>query len=180
MQMSDHELLYEYRHAVNRKAQIGVLADLNAVSVAAMHQKLEMLGAEDLPPLRDIPAPIALRQTVHIDEDRAMQLYNAGMGDLDMAEALGVGRKAVADWRQKHNLKIHRQKPTARTSETISYMKVSGLLRIAKEAFDAAPETAIVVSGKRVKDARVCFSYNEDGAIVGAELELVIMEEGAQ
>ena len=87
MQMSDHELLYEYRHAVNRKAQIGVLADLNAVSVAAMHQKLEMLGAEDLPPLRDIPAPIALRQTVHIDEERAMQLYNAGTCDLDMAEA---------------------------------------------------------------------------------------------
>ncbi len=180
MQMSDHELLYEYRHAVNRKAQIGVLADLNAVSVAVMHQKLEMLGAEDLPPLRDIPAPIALRQTVHIDEDRAMQLYNAGMCDLDMAEALGVGRKAVADWRQKHNLKIHRQKPTTRTSETISYMKVSGLLRIAKKAFDAAPETAIVVSGKRVKDARVCFSYNEGGEIVGAELELVLIEEDAQ
>jgi hypothetical protein len=97
-----------------------------------------------------------------------------------MAEALGVGRKAVADWRQKHNLKIHRQKPTARTGETISYMKVSGLLRIAKEAFDAAPETAIVVNGTRVKDARVCFSYNENGAIVGAELELVLIEEGAQ
>ena len=46
MQMSDHELLYEYRHAVNPAAQIKVLAELNAVSVDAMRNKLLDLGAD--------------------------------------------------------------------------------------------------------------------------------------
>lgn len=109
LQMSDHEILYEYTHAANRAAQVSILADLNAVSEAEMREKLQALGAADLPPVKRGKPQI--RRKVGLDECRAMELYNEGLCDLDMAETLGVSRKTVADWRKKNALKVHRQRP---------------------------------------------------------------------
>lgn len=42
--MSDEEIIRNYQKAENKKAQIGILADLNDVSIKMMKQKLESLG----------------------------------------------------------------------------------------------------------------------------------------
>lgn len=38
---------------------------------------------------------------VMLDPDRAMHWYNMGMNDREIAEKLGAGRNAVANWRTK-------------------------------------------------------------------------------
>ena len=64
MQMTDSEILGNYRGAKNQKAQVKILADLNAVSEPEMVEKLWSLGvkvpgraAKDLPAGVDWPGP---------------------------------------------------------------------------------------------------------------------------
>ena len=117
MQMSDGEILQRWNNAVDKKVHVEILADLNAVDKRTMHKKLLELGAEGVPPMKERKKteetkPKAKRKPVYkVDEMRAMELYSAGACDLDMAEALGVSRNTVADWRKKHDLKCHRQAP---------------------------------------------------------------------
>ena len=202
MQMSDHELLYEYRHAVNPAAQIKVLAELNAVSVGAMRNKLLDLGAE-LPDVTITPRNLTASA---IDGARAWELYNEGLCDHDMAETLGVSKKTVANWRQQNDLKCHRAppgyiqskiapqapepeeappEPTEPSEPAMAevlppepqYMSVEGLLRVTEQMHKAFPQAVITAGGRYLRDIRVHIAYNADGEVVSAEMELITEEE---
>ena len=196
MQMSDHELLYEYRHAVNPAAQIKVLAELNAVSVGAMRNKLLDLGAE-LPDVTITPRNLAASA---IDHARAWELYNEGLCDHDMAEALGVSKNTVANWRNQNDLKCHRappgyiqakkkstepedspepepeptEPPEPAAQEEPPRMSIEGLLRVAGQMQQAFPQAEITVDGRYLRDIRIHVAYNADGEVVSAEMELIL------
>ena len=107
MQMSDGEILSSWKNAQNQKEQVGILADLNAVSVSKMREKLLELGAENVPAGRKKPGP---SPRYKLDELRAMELYNDGMNDLEMAECLGVSATTVTQWRGRMRLGPNRKK----------------------------------------------------------------------
>ena len=200
MQMSDHEILYEYRHAVNPAAQIKVLAELNAVSVGAMRNKLLDLGAEL--PAEPTKTPRNLAASA-IDHTRAWELYNEGLCDHDMAEALGVSKNTVANWRNQNDLKCHRappgyiqakkksaepedapepdEPPEPVTEEDLppepQYMSVEGLLRVTEQMHKAFPQAVITAGGRYLRDIRVHIAYNADGEVISAEMELITEEE---
>ena len=194
MQMSDHEILYEYRHAVNPAAQIKVLAELNAVSVGAMRNKLLDLGAE-LPDVTITPRNLTASA---IDHARAWELYNLGLCDHDMAEALGVSKNTVANWRNQNDLKCHRappgyiqskiapqapepedapeptEPPEPAAQEEPPRMSIEGLLRVAGQMQQAFPQAEITVDGRYVREILVCVFYNADGTVDSAAMELVL------
>lgn len=62
MQMTDSEILGNYRGAKNQKAQVKILADLNAVSEPEM---VEKLPEDDLPPNSDRVSIKVLTVTKH-------------------------------------------------------------------------------------------------------------------
>ena len=108
MNMSESEILASYNQAKNPKKQIGVLADLNGCSRAAMRAKLQELGAR-------VPSEPAEKKNMprppKFDVVRAMELHREGLGDLDISERLGISPRAVAGWRRSQNLPANRAKP---------------------------------------------------------------------
>lgn len=183
MQMSDHEILYHYNHAADQAAQVEILAQLNAVDVPTMRNKLLDLGAKGVPQLKT-----NVRRNVSIDDQRAMALYNEGLCDLDMAEALGVSRNTVADWRKRKNLKCHRQKPgyvevqpeTAEDepAEERAHMGVDGLLRVTQQMQEAFPQAVVTAGGRYVRDIRIHIRYGADGEAESAAMELILEDDG--
>ena len=113
MQMSDGEILQRWNNALDKRTHVEILADLNAVSKAEMHEKLVSLGAEGLPPMKKRKKPEGTeprkkREPVYkIDELRAMALYREGMCDLELADALGVTKATVCQWRKRMRLEPH-------------------------------------------------------------------------
>ena len=112
MQMSDHEILQRWNNALDQRAHVEILADLNAVSKAEMHQKLVELGVEGLPEApkrraRKAPAGDWVNPNLKIDELKAMELYGAGLCDMELADALGVTKSTVCNWRKRMRLDPH-------------------------------------------------------------------------
>lgn len=111
--MSDQDILAEYRQAKNPKSHIQVLADLNACGRDEMLLKLHELGclSDAEVPARLIGPRKASRPKVEpIDEIRAKELYDDGMDDLAISEALGVPITRVVRWRSRMHLTKWRQK----------------------------------------------------------------------
>lgn len=188
MQMSDHELLYHYNHAADQAAQIRILAELNAVDVPTMRNKLLDLGAQNVPAEREkVPRRLG---SVTFDENRAMELYNTGCCDSDLARELGVSRNTVADWRKRNDLKINRKVPEKKQEpepepepteppepaapEEPPRMSVEGLLRVTEQMQEAFPQAVITAGGRYLRDIRVHIAYNADGEVVSAEMELIL------
>ena len=121
MQMTDGEILTSWKQAKDQKAQLGILADLNAVSVKTMREKLLEMGAENVPAARKGNN----RHAARIDELRAMELYNQGLCDLDIAETCGVSVVTVQNWRKMMRLKVNRKKPVPKPKATVE--KTTGL-----------------------------------------------------
>lgn len=61
--------------------------------------------------------------TTPLDELRAMQLYNDGLDDIAMADALGVTAKRVQSWR----LRMHLKRPNAGQKKKIEKEKKSSV-----------------------------------------------------
>lgn len=114
MHMTDGEILTMYRQAADPAKQVKILAELNVVSEKEMRAHLEGLlsGANVAPKKRSNGG----REKWPLDEDRCAQLYAEGLGDLDLAEALGVPQWKVAAWRKKHGFA---RNPAARPAEVI-------------------------------------------------------------
>ena len=102
--MSDDEIRVSYNTAKDQKAQIKILAELNATIPAVMAAKLRELGC-------DVPDPPSVNQRllrahdIGFDEIRARELFAEGKTDLDIAEMLGIGVYAFAAWRRKNGMK---------------------------------------------------------------------------
>lgn len=106
-EMSDDEIRVSYNTAKRKPDQVKVLAELNAVTVPKMRQKLLELGCDmqastkaRKPSVQSSRGP----RKAPVDEARAMELYHAGKSDLDMAEMLGVSIYRVRQWRYDNNL----------------------------------------------------------------------------
>lgn len=183
MHMSDHEILYDYNHAADQASQVRILAELNAVDVSTMRNKLMDLGVKDVPLKPSIPKR---KGCVTFDEKLAFELHGQGMCDPDLAAALGVSRNTISDWRKRNNLKIHRKLPDPKEPETEPEaqgqlddsdqpcMGVGGLLRAARQIMAAFPQAEVTVSGQRLRDIRVHVVYGAEGDVSSAEMELIL------
>ena len=112
MFMSDAEIATGYRTAKNKTKQIGVLAELNAVSHKAMEEKLVELGLmEKTGGGEPLPAPTT--EVAPFDETRARKLYAEGRDDLAISEMLGVSKAVFAKWRKGQGLSANYPKQRA-------------------------------------------------------------------
>ena len=102
--MSDDEIRVSYNTAKDRKAQIKVLAELNATTPAVMAAQLRELGC-DVPVLPKVNQRPLRAHDVLFNEDRARALFAEGKTDLEIAEMLGVSVYAFATWRRKNGMK---------------------------------------------------------------------------
>ena len=81
-----------YRDAVQPAKMIQIIADLTMSNKATVS---EFLGLpEKQPPKR-------------IDPDRALELYNKGLCDSEIAKEFGTTRNAVTVWRKKNSLPLN-------------------------------------------------------------------------
>ena len=67
-----------------------------------------------------------------IDNEKAMELYNRGLCDPDVAEKLGVSRDAVREWRKRNGLEGHKAPPKPKKEKQKTYS--CNLVKMAVEA----------------------------------------------
>lgn len=140
--MGDDEIRVSFNTARDPKSQVRVLAELNAVPVKSMAEKLAALGCS-VPELPEswLKAQVQKAKTPPFDEDRARALFAEGKSDLDIAEMLGVSVYQFGEWRRKNGMKrvtggrAHGTKMAGRTREPQRRNKVP--------APEPAPETAV-------------------------------------
>ena len=114
-----------FRLAKDKRKQIKVLADLNLCSpwcIATLLDEMGELRQHDLTPdmFSNHFTPVGgtkktksrgqKRPRVVMDEIRAMELYEDGLDDLAMSEALGVGVCRVEEWRKRMHLKTQKRR----------------------------------------------------------------------
>ena len=99
LQMSESEIVSSYRTARNPKRQIGILAELNAVTPREIREVLEEAGALMLKPRSHGGG-----RPLSFDAAAARQMFEAGLTDEEMARKLGVPEKRLADWRRRQGL----------------------------------------------------------------------------
>ena len=91
MYMSDNEIAYSYRMARVRSLQIPILAQLNAVDVETMKNKLISLGFPEVAVKKKKPSG---RPHI-VDTVRLKELCSEGMSDDLIAQKLGVTKKTI-------------------------------------------------------------------------------------
>ena len=99
LQMSESEIVSSYRTARDPKRQIGILAELNAVTPREIREVLEEAGALVLKPRSHGGG-----RPLSFDAAAARQMFEAGLTDEEMARKLGVPEKRLADWRRRQGL----------------------------------------------------------------------------
>ena len=99
LQMSESEIVSSYRTARDPKRQIGILAELNAVTPREIREVLEAAGALMLKPRSHGGG-----RPLSFDAAEARQMFEAGLTDEEMARKLGVPEKRLADWRRRQGL----------------------------------------------------------------------------
>lgn len=83
--MSESEIVSSYRTARNPERQIGILAELNAVTPREIREVLEEAGALMLKPRSHGGG-----RPLSFDAAAARQMFEAGLTDEEMARKLGV------------------------------------------------------------------------------------------
>ena len=97
--MSESEIVSSYRTARDPKRQIGILAELNAVTPREIREVLEEAGELMLKPRSHGGG-----RPLSFDAAAARQMFEAGLTDEEMARKLGVPEKRLADWRRRQGL----------------------------------------------------------------------------
>ena len=185
MQMSDTEILSSFREAKDQKKQIGVLADLNAVSPDEMQRYLHELGAPVQLPREDLrKAQNSPKAT--FDVSRALELHAEGLCDLDIAERLGVKTNKFAAWRRGYGLPANIRRKTGNAkncaqpkqvpsvpgaSTTMTAGRLADVFsRIAK----FHPDALVTMNGKGVVAVMLSSVFNN---VSDAEVQVFLMEE---
>ena len=106
--MSESEIVSSYRTARDPKRQIGILAELNAVTPREIREVLEEAGALMLKPRSHGGG-----RPLSFDAAAARQMFEAGLTDEEMARKLGVPEKRLAEWRRRQGL----MRPAAETEK---------------------------------------------------------------
>lgn len=130
------EIIISFRSAKDKERQIKVLSDLNCVSPREIADILDEAGelkkvglnaktfssVYHAVPAAKSPqgrAPKATRKrsgsVEPFDESRATELFNEGLDDLAIAEALGVSKNRIQQWRSR--IQLYRPRGGARTKE---------------------------------------------------------------
>lgn len=99
LQMSESEIVSSYRTARDPRRQIGILAELNAVTPREIREVLEEAGALMLKPRGHGGG-----RPLSFDAAAARRMFEAGLSDEEMARKLGVPEKRLADWRRRQGL----------------------------------------------------------------------------
>lgn len=194
MIMTDGEIITSYNQAKNKKSQVTVLADLNAVSVMEMELHLETLGLLT----RSSPKPPApLKSKPVMDELRAMELFKEGKSDLEISEMLGEPITKVKDWRRRNGFLrprggsrpgIPRKKkaevqPAAPAPEPLpdaarasGSITVTCLLDILSDFAGKYPDAKVYLDGQRMLGVRMSVLYEPGGP---AEAEIYLLEAEA-
>lgn len=98
--MSDEEITRNYQNAADKKAQVAILADLNAVDRRVMQNKLIELG---LMPGEIVPEK-KRGAADRIDEGFARLLIEKDVPDKEIAAHFGVGVTTFQDWRRSKGI----------------------------------------------------------------------------
>ncbi len=122
--MTDEEIARNFRAAADKKAQVKILADLNAVDKNVIHNKLLSLGLIDgelLPEKSKGGRP----KTAEIDEAEARKLIEKDVPDEQIAKHFGVGISTFTKWRRdKGILRYPKKKGARKTVEEVQKMSV--------------------------------------------------------
>lgn len=191
--MTDSEIGAMWRGCKNRNEQVNILADLNVKSRKEVLDKLRELQC-DMRGVRTGNNGGGAPKKPPMDELRAMQLYEEGLNDLSIAEALGESKKRVADWRKRMKLKPNRatkmkdapaeeperkeetMEPVKRTETSSREGMSAGALREILEGlcrgYDGG-KAVIRCDGQEVREALVRVLYAGDGSVETVELELL-------
>lgn len=167
MFMTDGEIITSYNQAKDQKLQISILAQLNCVSVPEMRNHMADIGL----PVK----PLVIREkklstgTVPFDEALALQLFQEGLSDDEIAVALNSSTRVVQSWRlQKGYLrsrggskprkkKTKKPAPPPTPEEAAAFAPVASVvlrnvLDVVREAY---PDAALYVNGKPVAGLQV-------------------------
>lgn len=189
--MTDGEIASMWRTCKDRNEQVNILADLNVKSRVEMLGKLRELGC-DLRGVRTGSYGGGAPRKPPIDELRAMQLYEEGLNDLDIAEALGETQNRVKHWRRRMKLPpitkkedapaeapkreegpMGPVKKTENARETgMDALALRTILERLCEGY-GAEKTAVRCGGKKIGSARISVLYGADGSVETVELELL-------
>lgn len=133
--MTDGEIITDYRQAKDQKAQVKILAEQNCVSVLEMRLKLSKLGLlpnddhthpkqqpdkkkHKASSMEDLLLNVDRKVYGKLDEARAKELYDKGLGDQRIANTLNVAKSTVASWRKRIGLPNHKQLVEVKQAET--------------------------------------------------------------
>lgn len=105
--MSDEEIARNFREAADKKAQIGILADLNAVDKRVIHNKLVSLGLLDG---EIIPEKQKEQPTVGIDESIVRSLIEDDVPDKEIAARFDVSEAFFLEWRRGKGIMRYQKK----------------------------------------------------------------------
>lgn len=191
--MTDDEIIKMFRGAKDKQNQIEILADMNLVSKKEVCEKLQELGC-DMTGIKAPKGKTGGRKKEPIDELRAMELYQEGLDDLAIAEALGVSEYKIGKWRRMMKLPKQSQVtvetreesgepeevkaddiPVAEESQAPAYMTAGALLKILQRVCDGyvADDVMIRSEGLNVRDVIVSVSYNAAGLVNSVQLDLM-------
>lgn len=99
LQMSESEIVSSYRTARDPRRQIGILAELNAVTPREIREVLEEAGEL---------APKSRRhgggRPLSFDAAAARQMFEAGLTDEQIGAKLGAKPRAIVEWRRRQGL----------------------------------------------------------------------------
>ena len=101
--MTEGEIVAAFRQAAEPMAQRVILAELNDTSVERIDEILRSGGVfpEELPELAGVKPR---RPRAELEEAAARALYGQGKNDREIAQALGVSKSCVRNWRKRRGL----------------------------------------------------------------------------
>ena len=99
LQMSESEIVSSYRTARDQRRQIGILAELNAVTPRVIREVLEETGE-----LAPKPRRHGGGRPLSFDADAARQMFEAGLTDEQIGAKLGAKPRAIVEWRLRQGL----------------------------------------------------------------------------
>lgn len=106
LQMSESEIVSSYRTARDPRRQIGILAELNAVTPRVIREVLEEAG--------ELPMKSRSHgggRPLGFDAAAARQMFEAGLTDEQIGAKLGAKPRAIVEWRRRQGLMRPKGRP---------------------------------------------------------------------
>lgn len=153
-QMSDGEIKKNWEHSQQDVPQVRCLAELNAVSVPVMHQKLKELGLT-VPDMNFHKS----KTNPAVPHELAYGLYLQHLKDGEIGEKLGFSATAIRKWRESWDypdISTDGRKTTAISVKQLADMisQISKVCPGALVAVNGAPVTNIQVTASMELGAR--------------------------